>query len=583
MKNFQIARILKELAGFYEMEGVAFKPRAYENAAAALENLDQELHELYEKQGAQGFFKIPGIGKGIADHLEELLKTGHLKLYERFQKKYPVDFSELTAISGIGPKTVKALYQKLKIKNLKDLEKAAQAGRIRKLPGFGEKSEKLILEGLAFHKIHSGRFILGFVEPLVEKLKAELEASKLLERIVIGGSYRRRQETVHDIDILALAKKPEAAMDFFVKLPEAVQVLEHGSTRSEIVLENGMQVDLRIVPEKSWGAALQYFTGDKAHNIKLRKIAINKGYKLSEYGLFRIKNQESRIKSASEEDIYHALGMDWMPPEIRTDSGEIEAAFRQAQGKPGGLPDLIPYGSVKGDLQIQTDWTDGEASIEEMALAAAKLGREYIAITDHTKTLYMTGGLDEKKLMQQMKRIDKLNSGLRLPASDFRILKGAEVNIMKDGSLDIQDKVLSKLEIVGIAVHSYFKMSRQDMTRRICRALANPHADIFFHPTTRIIQRREPIDFDFGEVLKAARKYKVALEIDSLPDRLDLHDTLIRQAVEAGIKLAIDSDAHHPSHLDYIHLGEAQARRGWATKDDILNVQSVEKVLKYFK
>lgn len=575
MKNQEIAKILRDLAGFYEMENEAFKPRAYEKAAAAISDFDEEVSSLYREQGIKGFFRIPGVGKGIAEHLEELLKTGHLRLYDRFKKKYPVDLSGLTSLSGVGPKTAKVLYQKLRIKTIADLEKAAKAGKIRKLAGFGAKSEEDILASLAIHKKQSGRYLLGFVEPEVEALVQSLRKSRLFSRLEVGGSYRRRQETVGDIDILGLANNPQAAMDFFVSLSAIAKVLEHGKTRSEIVLENALQVDLRIVPEKSWGAALQYFTGDLAHNIKLRKIAIGKGLKLSEYGLEKTQKL-GKFNSETEEEIYQALGMEWIPPELRTDSGEIEAA--QARK----LPKLLAYGSVHGDLQVQTDWTDGDASIEEMARAALNLGREYIAITDHTKTLYMTGGLDERKLLKQMTAIDKLNKSSKFQAARFKILKGAEVNIQKDGSLDIADKILKKLDIVGISIHSHFKMPREEMTRRICRAFANPNVDIFFHPTTRVIGRREGLDFDFDEILRAAKKYRVAMEVNSYPDRLDLHDSLIRKAVAAGVKLVIDSDAHHPSHLDYIHLGEAQARRGWATKSDVLNTKPAKALLEYF-
>lgn len=383
-----------------------------------------------------------------------------------------------------------------------------------------------------------------------------------------------------------------------MKMPEVARVLEHGESKSEVKLErSGIQVDLRVVPQASWGAALIYFTGDLAHNIKMRKIAVEKGWKLSEYGLFEIKklkfkNQnpsdhviraDDNLKFKNEEDVYRSLGMDYIEPELRTDSGEIEAALRQAQGKHGGLPKLINYGDVRGDLQVQTSWTDGTASIEDMAKAAVVLGREYIAVTDHTKTLHITGGLDEKKLIKQGKDIDRLNAKFQISNFKFRILKGAEVNILKDGTLDIDDKVLSKLDVVGVSVHSHFKLSRADQTQRIVRAISNPHVDILFHPTTRLIQKREPIDFDFEAVLRAAKKYRVAMEINAHPQRLDLRDTMIRQAVEAGVKLVIDSDAHAPAHLDFIKFGEAQARRGWAKKSDILNTMPTDELLKYFR
>ena len=362
-------------------------------------------------------------------------------------------------------------------------------------------------------------------------------------------------------------------MDFFVRFKDAASIVEHGETKSEIRLGNGLQVDLRIVKSESFGAAFQYFTGDKSHNIKLRKMAIGKGYKLSEYGLFKGKKI---IAGRTEDEVYKKLGLEWMPPELRTDTGEIEAARAHK------LPKILEYGDVRGDLQVQTNWTDGSNSIEEMAEAARKLGREYICITDHTKTLYMTGGLDEKKLLKQMGEIDKINSKFKRQKIKFKILKGAEVNILKDGSLDIKDEVLDKLDIVGVSIHSHFKMASSDMTERITKALSNPCVDIFFHPTTRLLGKREPIQFEFTKILQAAKKNKVALEINAHPERLDLHDTLIRQAVDAGVKLVIDTDAHSTKELEFMHFGETQARRGWANKTDILNTKSADELLKYF-
>lgn len=574
MTNSQIAKILYEMADYYEMEGVPFKPRAYQKAAEAIESLDQQVVEIYAERGQAGFGKIPGVGSGIADHLVELAESGKLKKYEQFQKKFPVDLSELTAIAGIGPKTVLALYKKLRVRTLADLRRAAQAHQIRNLPGFGKTSEEKILNGLRFREAHAGRFILGLIYPVVEDLRKTLESSGYFQKLLVGGSFRRMQETVGDIDLLGVAKHPEQAMEFFVKLPGVREILEQGKTKSEIVLQDSLQVDLRIVPEASWGAALQYFTGDKSHNIKLRKIAVSKGLKLSEYGLF--KGHKS-VAGRTEEEVYRALGLDWMPPELRTDTGEIEAAAKHR------LPQLLPYGSVRGDLQTQTNWTDGANTIEEMAKAARVLGREYICITDHTRSLYMTGGLDEAKLLRQGREIDKLNRKFRQQGSKFRILKGAEVNIMKDGSLDLPDRALKRLDVVGVSVHSHFNLPRAEMTKRIIKALGNSSVDIFFHPTARLIQRREPIDFDFAEVLLAAKKKRVALEIDAQPVRMDIHDTLIREAVGAGAKFTIDSDAHNISQLDFLRFGEGQARRGWATKKDVLNTLPVEKLLEHFR
>ena len=573
MTNQAIAKILREMGGFYEMQDMPFKPRAYAKAAFSIGDLDEQVEDIYKKDGRAGLLKIPGVGRGMAEHIEELLETGHLKKHQQMRKQFPVDLEEITSIAGIGPKTVKILYYKLQIRSIADLKRAAIKHRIRDLPGFGERSELQILTGLNFRIAGSSRFTLGQVSPIVSRLVNRLKSSDLFDKLEVGGSFRRGQETLGDIDLLATSSKPASAMDFFVRFKDAASIVEHGETKSEIRLGNGLQVDLRIVKSESFGAAFQYFTGDKSHNIKLRKMAIGKGYKLSEYGLFKGKKI---IAGRTEDEVYKKLGLEWMPPELRTDTGEIEAARAHK------LPKILEYGDVRGDLQVQTNWTDGSNSIEEMAEAARKLGREYICITDHTKTLYMTGGLDEKKLLKQMGEIDKINSKFKRQKIKFKILKGAEVNILKDGSLDIKDEVLDKLDIVGVSIHSHFKMASSDMTERITKALSNPCVDIFFHPTTRLLGKREPIQFEFTKILQAAKKNKVALEINAHPERLDLHDTLIRQAVDAGVKLVIDTDAHSTKELEFMHFGETQARRGWANKTDILNTKSADELLKYF-
>ena len=391
---------------------------------------------------------------------------------------------------------------------------------------------------------------------------------------VVAGSIRRRQETIGDIDILVTTSQPEKVMAVFTGFPDVKEVLEHGPTKTTVRLQNGCQADVRVIADESFGAALQYFTGSKEHNVVVRKMAIAKGLKLNEYGIWR---GAKRLASKTEEDIYEVLGLPIMPPEIRTESGEIEAA------KAGKLPSLIPYGSIRGDLQTQTDWTDGESSIEKMSEAAMSLGLEYIAITDHTRTLAMTGGLDEKKLAKQGLAIDALNEKFAAAGKKFRILKGSEVNILKDGSLDIADEALKKLDVVGAAAHSHFNLSRQEQTARVIGAMKNPHLDILFHPTGRIIGRREPIDLDIEAVIKAAKATGTALEIDSYPDRSDLRDAHVRMAVKLGVKLVIDTDAHETSHLDYLDLGVAIARRGWAAKSDVLNTRPLAKLSEWLK
>jgi DNA polymerase (family 10) len=566
--NQEIAKIFYTIADILEMKNVPFKPRAYQKVAMALESLGEEVGEIYKKGGRKALRKIPGVGESIADHIEELIKTGRLKEYRRLKKQFPVDVESITAIEGVGPKIIKVLYQKLKIRNIKDLEKAAKAGKLRNLPRFGEKMEQKILRGIEFLRQSKGRFLLGYILPIVERMENALRKVPGVDQVETAGSIRRMQETVGDIDILVTAKYPPKVMDAFVSLPEVKAILAKGPTKSSVRLKIGIDADVRVLKPEEYGSALQYFTGDKNHNIHLRTIAIKKGYKLSEYGLFRGKK---RVAGKTEGEIYKKLGMALMEPELRTDSGEIEAAQK------GKLPKIIPYGSILGDLQVTTNWTDGDASISEMAETAMKLGLKYIAITDHTKSLAMTGGLNEKKLEKQGREIDKLNAKFR--TRGFRILKSAEINILKDGSLDIKNEALKKLDVVSVAVHSNFKMTRKQMTERIIKAMQNPYVNILFHPTGRLIGQRPPYEVDMDAVILAAKKSGVALEINAFPERLDLNDVHARKAVEAGVKLTIDTDAHAPHHLAYLNLGVAQARRGWAKKSDVLNTLPVKKFL----
>ncbi|MBI2640217.1 MAG: DNA polymerase/3'-5' exonuclease PolX [Candidatus Sungbacteria bacterium] len=595
MTNAEVARILFEMAALYEMEGVEFRPRAYEKAAFGVESLGEDVNGLYKRGGQKALAEIPGVGKGIAEHIGKLLETGRFREYDRLKKKIPVNISELIAVEGVGPKMIKMLWQKLGIRNLKDLEKAARRGKIRRLERFGQKSEEKILKGIEFLRKTGGRAILGFVLPEIRALEKMIGDFPEVDQVVVCGSIRRMKETVGDIDILATSKKPEKVMERFIGLPQIAHVFAKGPTKVMVKLKNGFDADLRVVPDESFGAAVNYFTGSKDHNIALREIAVRKGWKLNEYGLFSSADKrgyggkhgparkEKIIAGRTEEEIYKKLGLRYVEPELRENTGEIEAALRQAQGKIGGLPKLIDYGELKGDLQVQTDWTDGEGSIEEMAEAARVAGLQYIAVTDHTRSLAMTGGADEKKLLRQMHEIDKLNSKFQARGPKFRILKGAEVNVGKDGSLDIDNKVLAKLDVVGVAVHSHFNLPRQEQTKRIIKAMENPHVDIIFHLTTRIIKKREPIDIDIDEIIKAAKRTGTVLEIDAYPDRLDIKDEYIRKCVEHGVKMSIDSDAHSVQHFKFLEIGVAQARRGWATKNDVVNAWPVEKMLKMLK
>jgi DNA polymerase (family 10) len=569
LTNQEIADHLEEMAVLYTMMGVPFKPRAYERAAESAAAFGGSIIELYKEKGVKGLHEIPGVGPGIAAHIASLIETGTFVEYERLHKKVPVNLKELTAVEGIGAKTVLLLWKKLKIRDLKGLEAAARAGKLRSIPRLGAKSEANIIRGIEFLKSAGGRQVLGHILPLAMRIEGELRSLPGVKRAVAAGSVRRRQETIGDLDFLVTTSKPEEVMAKFVGLPEVADVLEHGPTKTVVRLRGGIQADVRVIPDASFGAALQYFTGSKDHNVQVRQLAIRKGMKLNEYGLWKGKKL---LACRTEEDVYRKLGLPYFEPELRTATGEIEAA------KAGKLPKLIPYGSVRGDLQVQTSWTDGAESIAAMVAAARARGLEYLAVTDHTKALAMVGGLDDARVRKQGKEIDTLNKTLK----GFRILKGTECDILKDGSLDLKDETLASLDIVGVSVHSHFSLPRAEQTKRVIAALRNPHVDILFHPTGRIINTRPAIDLDMDAVIKTAKETGTALEIDSYPDRSDLRDEYVRKAVKAGVKLVIDSDAHHPKHFDYLDLGVSIARRGWASAKDVLNARKLPELLKWF-
>lgn len=584
VSNHAIAELLREIGEYLAMQNIPFKPRAYEKAADAIDSTENEASEIYKADGMKALEEIPGVGVSIAEKIEEFLKTGRIAYYEELKKKAPVDLSELTKVEGLGPKSIKYLYEKLGVKNLIDLEVAAQVGKVAKLAGFGKKSEEKILKGISFAKSSGGRFILGSVMPEIRAIEERLRKLHGVEKIVVAGSVRRRKETVGDADILIISKNADPIMDAFVVMPEVVSVIAHGETKSSVKLASGINVDLRVVPAESYGAALNYFTGSKEHNVALRALAITKGWKLNEYGLFQdtdqrgLKHGPTRtgkwLAGRTEEELYKKFGMDYIEPELRENTGEFETARNHT------LPKLVGYDDLQGDLQIQTDWTDGTDSIETMAKTAIAHGLKYIAITDHTKRLAMTHGLDEKRLLKQMAEIDRLNKKF---AGRIKILKGSECDILKDGSLDLPDDVLAQLDVVGVSVHSFFNMPRKDQTERIRRAITNPNADILFHPTGRIINRRPAYDVDIDVLITAAKHAGTIMEIDAFPDRLDLKDEHIRKCVEAGIKMAIDSDAHSLTHFSYLEYGIAQARRGWAEKKDIINAWPLEKMMGFLK
>jgi DNA polymerase (family 10) len=571
LSNAEVAAALREMALFLEMDAVPFKPRAYEKAAQAVAALDRPLHEIAAKAGAKGIDALPAIGKGIALRIVELLESGRMHDLEALRRRTPIDVLGLTAIEGLGPRLAKVLYDELGIRDVRALERACREGKIRGLPHFGEKTEQKILRGIAFLAGTAGRRPLGLALPLAREIETRLLALPGVSRAAVAGSIRRCKETIGDLDFLVAARDPLAVSRAFASMPEVEHVHARGATKTLVRLQNGIDADLRVVPLESFGAALAYFTGSKPHNVRLRAIARRKGLKLNEYGVFR---GARRLAGASEEEVYAAVGVPFIPPELREDTGEIEAA------RAGKLPRLIEHGALRGDLQVQTDWTDGAASLEEMVEAAQAQGLEYIAITDHTRDLAMARGCDEAKLLRQVRAIGRLNAKLR----GFRVLTGAEVNIREDGSLDVADEALARLEVVGAAVHSHFRQPRAEMTRRLVRALENPHVDILFHPTGRSLGHREAVELDLDALIAAAKRTGTVLEIDAMPDRLDLPDEAVRKAVEAGVRLAIDSDAHQTAHLAYADaFGVAVARRGWASRADVVNALPVTQCLAALK
>ena len=570
MRNHEVANILNKVAIYLEMDEVQFKPRAYEKAARSIEALEEEIEETYRKGGFDALTEIPAVGEGIAKKIEELLKTGKLRYYEGLKKKIPVDLDSLAGIGGLGPKKIKFLWQQLKIKDIDDLEKACLSHRVSRLPGFQEKTEHNLLKGIEFTKRSKDRYILGFALPFLREIEKRLRSVPGVKQALVAGSVRRMKETIGDADFLVVSENPKRVMEFFVSMQEVARIIGEGETKTSVKLNTGMQIDLRVVSDRSFRAALQYFTGNKDHNIVLRRLAQSKGWKLSEYGLF--KGERDILTGSEEKEVYKKLGLQYIPPELRENTGEVEAAKKS-------LPNLVRYDELKGDLQVHSTWTDGSNSIEEMALEAKRIGLEYIVVSDHSKSLAMTGGLDEKGLFQQAKEIDDLNQKIE----GLRILKGVELNILKNGEVDIKDNFLEEMDFVGAAVHSNFNMEREDMTSRILKAIENPNVDILYHPTSRQIQKREPIEADMERIIQVAKDNATILDIDSYPDRLDLKDEHIRRAVEFGAKLGISSDSHAKVNFRNLELGIGQARRGWACSKDIINTLGLNEFAKKTK
>jgi DNA polymerase (family 10) len=602
MKNANIASILRDIAFLLEMEegednsNIVFKIRSYKRASDIIANLSSNVEEVYATHGLKGLMQIPSVGKAIALKIEEYLTTGKIQYLDELKSKTDIDIDGFYGLEGIGPKTIKIVYDKLGIRDLSGLEKAASGGKLRSIRGFSEKKEEVILKKIQLFKKGRSRYLLGEVYPLIKQIETRLLKFNGVKNAVVAGSFRRMKETVGDIDFVVACNDVEKVMDYFVSMPEIDEVLGKGSTKTFVRLNNGMDADLLVVPEESFGSALQYFTGSKEHGVAMRKIALAKGLHLNEWGIF--DNSQHRIAGSTEEEVYQTLDLEWIPPEMRENLGEVELAKKGAKG----LPKLIEYNDLKGDLQVHSNSTDGTMSIEEMALAAnEKFGLQYIVITDHTKSLKLTNGLDEKQLLDQANRIAEVNDRIkRLPdktdrqhinevdsaastprtkANNFRILSGAEVNIMRDGSLDIANNVLDKLDIVGAAIHSNFSQPIEVQTDRLINAALNPSVDIIFHPTGRRINKREGYPVNIEKLVDIANDTNTILEIDAHYDRLDLKDEYVRMAIQKGVKLVIDSDAHHPVHFGFLKFGIGQARRGWAEKSNILNTMPVDELL----
>jgi DNA polymerase (family 10) len=558
MVNQEIAEIFDHMSRVLAFKGKdRFRALAYERAAGSLRGLDQDVAGMAREKKLGD---IPGVGHDLSEMIEEYISTGHIRRVEREMRDVPDTLIEMMDIPGLGPKTLALLHEKFRIKNVDDLLRLIEKGSLGKLRGFGEKKIENLRRGIELYRSSKRRRQLGMVLPLAEKLLDEARGMKLVERADLAGSIRRGQETVGDIDLLISSRDGEEALREFVKLPAVKRATALGETRASVIIEGDLQVDVRAVPEESYGAALQYFTGSKQHSVHLRTIAQKRGLKINEYGVFR---GDERIGGENEQDTYSALGMKTPPPEMREDRGEIEAAMK------GGFPKLIEEGDLRGDLHAHTTWSDGRSSLEEMVEAAAALGLEYIAITDHSPSSRIANGLDIDRLGRKIEEVEALRKrrGRRRP----RILMGAEVDILSDGRLDYPDEVLARLDVVVASLHGAFRQSKDRITGRLLDAIANPYAHVIGHPTARLIGSREPVEFDFERIIEAAAAAGVALEVSGSPSRLDLNDVMARAAGEAGALLAIDSDAHSAAQLEQTRYGILQARRGWVEARSVVN------------
>ncbi len=563
-RNLELAQLLYDISELLEITGEnPFKIKAYARAARVIENIE-DIEDIASQNRLE---EIPGIGKGIAEKIKEYLRTGKIEFYEQLKEKVPEELHELLRINGIGAKTVQLLNKKLGIKSISELEEAARHHRLRRLEGFGATKEENIIKAIERYKLRSTRIPLSIALPLARDILNALKKSGFIERIEPAGSLRRKKESVGDIDILAISEHPKEAIEFFVHLPVVKEVLGKGSTKATIVTKDAIQVDLRIVENRSFGTSLQYFTGSKEHNIKLREIAKHRGLKLSEYEIEDV-NTGKKIYFQSDDDVYTMLGLEPIPPELREDTGEIEAAAEK------NLPKLVELKHIKGDFHVHTNWSEGKNSIEEMVMAAKKLGYEYIAVTDHSKSLGIAHGLSERRLLKQMEEIQRLNDKLE----DFHIFTGVEVDIKADATLDLHDNILAECDVVVAALHVGQKQTRREIMRRLISAMENENVDIIAHPTGRIIGEREAYDVDIDILIETAASTNTVLEINAHPRRLDLNDVNARKAKSRGVRLAIGTDAHNKDNLELMEFGVNVARRGWLEKKDVINTKNVKYV-----
>ena len=571
MENKSIADLLTEIADILDIQGEnPFRVRSYRNAARTIADMGQSVRAMV--RAGEDLEQIPGIGKSLQERIEEIVSTGKCGFLEELRAKVPPGLTELLKLEGLGPKKVKLLYDELGVDSVDRLEKSAQAGKLRDLPGMGLKTEEKVLKSIEQYRAGMGRFKLSVGFTYAQALLEYLKGIPGLKRLDPAGSFRRHRETIGDLDLLAICGRGCKVMDRFTTYGDVAEVISEGETKSSVRLKCGLRVDVRVLEEESYGAALHYFTGSKAHNVAIRERAKDLGLKVSEYGVFRAKD-EKRLSGANEEDVFKAVGLPFIPPELREDRGEIQAAEK------GKLPKLIELGDIRGDLQMHTSATDGKNTIAEMAQKAKEMGYAYLAITDHSKAVRVAGGLDEKRLAKHLQEVEK--AGGKIPG--IGILKGVEVDILADGSLDLKDDILKECDVVLASVHSRFNMEEGEMTRRIIKAIGNPHVSILAHPTGRLILEREAYKVNLKEVFQAAIDHGVVLEINAYPDRLDLRDVDARMAKEMGARLVISTDAHSTGQLELMKFGVFTARRGWVEARDVINTLPLPPLLKILR